>query len=202
VFGSLDAWLLEHLYAVVLLGAVVDAIGIPFPGRIMLITVGSFSGARPDAEASAAIVVALATCGTVAGDHVWYLLGRLKGRRLFELYARLVRLPESKIKAADQFLRRYGSLALVFARLAATSRIVLVPLAVSRGMSYGRFLAFDTLGALLWSASFIWLGWAAGAVCAGSGMIATLAAIGILAAGSTVMGVMMRRRLSGRARVS
>jgi membrane protein DedA with SNARE-associated domain len=202
VFGPLDAWLLEHLYAVVLLGAVVDAIGIPFPGRILLITVGSFSGARPDAEASAAIVIALATCGTVAGDHVWYFLGRLKGRRLFDLYFRLVRLPESNRKAADRFLRQYGSLALVLARLAATFRVVLVPLAVSRGMSYRRFLAFDALGAFLWSASFIGLGWAVGAISVDGGMMATLAAIGVLAAGSMLMGVMMRRRLSGRARVS
>ena len=74
-------------------------------------------------------------------------MGRLKGRRLFEIYCRLFRLSAPRIGAADRFLRRFGGLTLVFARLAATLRIVVVPLAVSRGMSYGRFVAFDAMGA-------------------------------------------------------
>ena len=154
----------EHLYALVFLGALVDAVGIPFPGRIMLITVGSLSDPARDNGADASIVIALGVAGTVAGDHVWYLLGRLTGRRLLERYCRVVRLSRAPDRAADRFLRRFGGLALVLGRLAATLRIVAVPLAVSRGMSYGRFLAFDALGAVLWTAGLVWLGRVAGAL--------------------------------------
>jgi membrane protein DedA with SNARE-associated domain len=202
VFAPIDTWLREHLYAVVLAGAVVDAVGIPFPGRIVLITAGSVSSAAAEHGASVAIVIALATVGTVAGDHVWYILGRLYGRRLFTAYGRLIRLSEAKLKAADRILRRFGGLALVIARLAATLRVLIVPLAVSRGMSYRRFLAFDLLGALVWSASFVWLGWAAGTVDAQSGLTATLMALGVLAFASVVLGVVVRRWLVGRVRVS
>lgn len=202
MFSPLDAWLREHLYAVVFLGALVDAIGVPFPGRIMLITVGSFSGPTRDGGTSASIVIVLATVGTVAGDHVWYLLGRLKGRRLFEAYCRVARLSPTRIAAADRFLRRFGGLALVLARLAATLRAVVTPLAVSRGMSYGRFLAFDLLGAVLWAAGFVWLGRAAGAVGARSGVVGTLTVVSALAIASVLISVMVRRRFSGRVSVS
>jgi len=202
VFAPVDAWLREHLYAVVLAGAIVDAVGIPFPGRIVLITAGSVSGAATEQGDRAAIVIALATVGMVAGDHVWFFLGRVYGRRLFHAYGRLMRLSEAKIQAADRILRRFGGLALVIARLAATLRLLSVPLAVSRGMSYRRFLAFDLIGALAWSAGFVSLGWVAGTVGARSGLIATLTAVGALALASVVLSVVMRRWLGRRVRVS
>jgi membrane protein DedA with SNARE-associated domain len=202
VFVPLDEWLREHMVPVVFLGAVVDAIGIPFPGRLMLITVGSVISMAVDTGTSATLAIALATIGTVVGDHVWYAVGHFKGRRLFELYCRLIRLPECRIKVADRVLRRFGGLALVIARLAAALRLVLVPLAVSRGMSYRRFLLYDTIGAFLWSAGFVWLGWIAGAVGARSGLTATLVIIGGVAIATTVIGVIVRRRFSGGVSVS
>jgi membrane protein DedA with SNARE-associated domain len=201
MFVPVDEWLRAHLYGVVLLGTVVDAIGIPFPGRLMLIMVGSFTRTAINSGASAVAVIALAALGTVAGDHLWYLIGRLKGRRLFELYCRLVGLPEPRVKAADRFLRRFGGVALVIGRLTATLRIVLVPVAVSRGMSYGRFLAFDALGAICWAGGLVSLGWAAGAVGAQGGVLATLVIIGAVGIVLVVIGV-ARRWMSRNVTVS
>ena len=196
MFALIVGWLREHVYAVVFLGAVADAIGIPFPGRLMLITAGSFSDPASEAGANASAVIALATIGTVAGDHVWYLVGRLKGRRLFEIYSRLFRLSAPRTGAADRFLRRFGGLTLVFARLAATFRVVVVPLAVSRGMSYGRFVTIDLVGALLWTTGFVWLGRAVGVLTSGSGLGITLAIIGTLVTTSAVLSVLARRRFA------
>ncbi len=194
-------WLRDHLWAVVFLGALVDAVGIPFPGRIMLITVGSLSGRALDG-AGAFLVVALAVAGTVAGDHVWYLLGRLRGRRLFEAYCRVMRLSRARGATADHLIRRYGALALMAARIAATLRVVLIPLAVSRGMSYGRFLVLDTVGAALWAAGLVALGRVAAALGAEGGVAGTLAVVGALAGASVVMSLLAHRWLSGRATAS
>ena len=199
---SLHWWLREHLHAVVFLGALVDAIGVPFPGRIMLITVGSFSGPAQEDGPNASLLIAIATAGTVSGDHVWYLLGRVGGRRLFEAYCRAVRLSTRRIAAADRLLRRFGGLALVLARLAATLRAVVTPLAVSRGMSYRRFLAFDLLGALLWTAGFVWLGQVAGALGARGGVIGTLVVVGTLGSACVLMSLMARRWLARHVRLS
>jgi membrane protein DedA with SNARE-associated domain len=148
------------------------------------------------------MLIAVATIGTVAGDHVWYLVGRLRGRRLFDAYFRWMRLPRARIAAADRFLRRFGGLSVILARLSATLRIVVVPLAVSRGMSYGRFLAFEVAGALLWTAGFVSLGRAAGALGARTGLVGTVTIISALAAGSVAMSLMARRRLGDRVSVS
>jgi membrane protein DedA with SNARE-associated domain len=69
-------------------------------------------------------------------------------------------------------------------------------------MSYGRFLAFDLLGALLWSAGFVWLGRVAGELGGRGGVAGTLAVVGALALASAVIAVMARRRFSGRVSVS
>lgn len=202
MLASVDTWLREHLYGVVFLGALVDALGVPFPGRIMLITAGSLSGPAADRDADAWLIIGLAVAGTVVGDHAWYLLGRLAGRRLLERYCRLIRLPQRRIAAADRFLRRFGGLALVIGRFAATLRIAVTPLAVSRGMSYGRFLAYDLLGAVLWVTGFVWLGRAAGAVGATNGVVGVLTILGALGVVSVLVSVLTRRWLAGRARVS
>ena len=202
MLALVESWLREHLFAVVFLGAIVDAIGIPFPGRIMLITAGSMTDQARDHGIRTGLVIAVAVVGTVAGDHVWYLLGRLMGRRFLDRYGRRLRISGPRLARADRFLRRFGGLALVLGRLAATLRIVITPLAASRGMSYARFLAFDFAGAVLWAAGFVWLGRAAGAIGGRGGLIGTLAVVTAVAASTIVMSFMVRRWLSGRARVS
>jgi membrane protein DedA with SNARE-associated domain len=189
-------WLHEHLYVVVFLGAVLDAIGVPFPGRLMLITAGSFSHPASETSSSAVAVIALAAAGMVAGDHVWYLAGRLKGRRLFEIYCRLLRLSESHRADADWILRRFGGLALVLVRLAATLRLLVVPLAVSRGMSYGRFVVSDAIGATLWATGFVGLGRAVGAVAQDAGIGIALTLLSVLVTGSAALSLLARRRLA------
>jgi len=197
VLGPIVGWLHEHLYVVVFLGAILDAIGIPFPGRLMLITAGSYSHSESATGSSALVVIALASLGMVAGDHVWYLAGRFKGRRLFELYCRLFRLSESNRIDADRLLRRYGSLALVLVRLAATLRLLIVPLAVSRGMSYGRFVVSDAIGATVWATGFVWLGRAVGAVTQNAGVGITVALISVVVTGSAALSLLARRRFAG-----
>jgi membrane protein DedA with SNARE-associated domain len=202
VLALVESWLRENLFAVVFLGAIVDAIGIPFPGRIMLITAGSMTDQARDHGIGTVLVIAVAVVGTVAGDHVWYLLGRLMGRRFLDRYGRRLRISGARLATADRFLKRFGGIALILGRVAATLRIVITPLAASRGLSYARFLAFDFAGAVLWVAGFVWLGRAAGALGGRGGLIGTLAVVTAVAASTIVMSLMVRRWLSGRARVS
>ena len=124
------------------------------------------------------------------------------GVRFLDRYGRRLRISGPRLATADRFLRRFGGIALILGRLAATLRIVITPLAASRGMSYARFLAFDFAGAVLWATGFVWLGRAAGAVGGRGGLIGTLAVVTAVAASTIVMSFMVRRWLSGRARVS
>jgi membrane protein DedA with SNARE-associated domain len=200
VLAPFNAWLHDHFSAVVFLGTLVDAVGIPFPGRLMLISVGSLSGPLRDPRVPALLVIGLAVAGTVVGDHVWYLLGRVRGRRLFDAYCRVTHLSKARVETADRLIRRYGGLAVVVSRIAAALRLVIIPLAVSRGMSYGRFLLFDVVGAVLWVTGWVWLGHVAGAVAGRTGRVGTVAVVGVVIATTIAMSVLARRWLSGRAR--
>jgi membrane protein DedA with SNARE-associated domain len=200
VLSLVDGWLHEHLLAVVFLGAIVDAIGIPFPGRIMLITAGSLSDPARHNGGATYLVIAFAVLGTVVGDHVWYILGRLMGRRVLDRYGRRIHLSPQRLATADHMLRRFGGLAIMLSRTAATLRVLVMPLAASRGMSYGRFLLFDLAGAVLWVGGFVWLGRAAGAL---GGVVGTVAAVASVAVATLLASLMFRRRWrSRRARAS
>ena len=166
--------------------------GVPFPGRLVLMTVGYLSLHTAD-PLSLLLVIGLATAGTLAGDHLWYVVGRFQGYRLFAAYSHFMRLSPSRIRAADRLLRRFGGLALVLGRVAATVRIVLAPLAVSRGMSYPRFITFDAAGAAAWTSSLVLLGRVAGAWAPPDRLVTILSMVATLGIASFVIGMVARR---------
>lgn len=201
----------KHAYAVVFVGAVVDALGIPFPGRLLLIVAGSFSakGFSAAGELDPIILIGLGTLGAVIGDHTWYLAGRLGGDRLLAFQCRITLGSGDCIEKARHYLSRYGALTFVIGRFAAVVRIFAAPLASSSGMPYHRFLAFDLLGAVVWSAGFVLLGYALGerviAIVEDNGGVAVALAILALAIAALVAPLVFRlwrRRRYGSARVS
>lgn len=90
------------------------------------------------------------------GAQVGYWIGWKWGRRLFKDDARF--LKTQYLDQAEAFFARYGGRALVLGRFVPFVR-TFVPL--TAGMArfpYGRFLIFNTLGALLWGAGITWIG--------------------------------------------
>jgi membrane protein DedA with SNARE-associated domain len=79
-------WLGRHTYAVVFVGATIDATGFPFPGRLLLITAGAVAVTGP---ANPLVLVALGAAGTLLADHLWYFAGALGSDRLLRLHCRL-----------------------------------------------------------------------------------------------------------------
>ena len=126
----------------------------------------------------------------------------MRGRRLFERLGCLARFSPQRIAFADRFIQRFGGLALVLGRLGTALRLLVTPLVIARGMSYSRFLAYDALGAFLWTAGLVWLGRAAGDVGSWAGAAGTVAIVAALAVASGVLSLVARRRLVRRAGVS
>src|SRR5262245_54404660 len=73
--------LATHLYAVVFAAFLIEAAGLPFPSRIILIIAATIS----EGAGSFATLVALSAIAAVVGDHVPYLVGKLMGPRLLAL---------------------------------------------------------------------------------------------------------------------
>jgi membrane protein DedA with SNARE-associated domain len=152
------AFLREYRYAVVFVGTVIDATGVPFPGRLVL----AIAGALSTDGADAAWLVVLAVAGTVVGDHVLYLLGWLGGDRVLSFYCRWTLGSARCIQHAQDYFRRFGGMTIVIGRFVGGVRIFAMALAGSGGILYYRFLLFDVGGAVLWAATFVLLGYVLG----------------------------------------
>jgi membrane protein DedA with SNARE-associated domain len=148
-----------HLHAVVFVVAIIDATGIPFPGRVLIVAAGALAGRNTDL-----IPLVLATAaGAVVGDHVVYALGRLGGDKMLVIYRRWTRTSERRMTEARKQFARFGPAAIIVGRFAFSIRLMASLLAGSGAMSYPQFLLFDVLGGLVWAAVLVLLGWLLGA---------------------------------------
>jgi len=153
-------WLHEHLLPVVFLTSLIDATGLPFPGRAMLVAAGIAAAGHRDVV----VLVMTGVTGALLGDHLLYALGRRRGPRLLALYCRLslgsVRCVENTLAC----FRRFGALAVLVGRFSTSVRLFAAVLAGSGEIPYRRFILLDLVGSVVYMTLWITLGAAFGAV--------------------------------------
>jgi membrane protein DedA with SNARE-associated domain len=182
------------VYVGLFLATLIDATGLPVPGRVMLIAAGA-AMARDWWQIAA--MTAAGALGAVAGDHLWYAAGRLgAGDRITGLYCKLsLASGRCQARARSRF-DRFGPLAIVIGRFVAGVRILAAPMAGGGAISYPRFLAFDLVGAIVWSGLFLGLGYMLGAqwraVTERFGGAALLAGLALLMVGGPVTIILVR----------
>jgi membrane protein DedA with SNARE-associated domain len=137
----------QHGYWIVGLVLLVENMGIPVPGELILITAGlvAFEG-KLDLEA----IAVWAILGAIVGDNLGYLLGRRFGSGLLRLYSRTFRVTPERLEATQALFLRYSGWAVFLGRFVALLRIFAGPIAGVLGMSWRRFLVCNAFGAVLW----------------------------------------------------
>jgi membrane protein DedA with SNARE-associated domain len=194
--GTALGWLAAYPYVIVLVGAAIDATGLPFPGRVLLVAAGALAAGQP---VSLAALVVVGAAGAVAGDHLWYFAGRLGSQRLLRTYCALSVSSGRCERTTTDYFRRFGPLTIVIGRYVAGVRLLAWPLAARSGVRYPTFLVLDVAGALLWSATWVLLGWffadrwQAVAEHAGTVLAAAVGASLVLGAGVAVFRLWRRR---------
>ena len=104
----------------------------------------------------------VAFAGAVLGDSGGYALGRFYGRPWLVRHGHRAGLTEARLGRTDELFRRHGAMSVLLGRFIGFAR-ALMPFAAGAGhMRYVSFLAFDVLGAALWSLAFIALGYTLG----------------------------------------
>ena len=150
----------EAVYLIVGLMIMVESLGIPVPGEIALVTAAVLAAQHTMALSPAWIAVA-ASAGAIAGDSMGFLIGRRYGGSLFGRLGR--RFPRhfgpGHVVLAERVFTRHGVWAVFFGRFIALLRIFAGPLAGSLRMPYGRFLAANACGGILWAAGMVYLIW-------------------------------------------
>jgi membrane protein DedA with SNARE-associated domain len=133
-------------------------VGFVVPGETAAILggVAANRGHVPLAAVMGVVVVA-----AVVGDTVGYEVGRHLGPRLLEV--RPIRRHRARLDDARELLARRGGSAVLLGRWVAFFRAVMPALAGLSRMPYGRFLAFNAAGGILWGVAVVLLGYLAGA---------------------------------------
>jgi membrane protein DedA with SNARE-associated domain len=167
-------------YALLFVALVLDCAGLPLAGELLLVALGALvRGGLAGPLASLATAVSAAVVGHALG----YWAGRIAGARL---------PPRARVRPP-------GVAPLLFSRFLVGARVLIAPMTGLAGVPFGRYLALDGAGAVVWVCAFMATGflggpWAEAArALAGSHPVALLVPAGV-AIGAIAL-VVARRRL-------
>jgi membrane-associated protein len=160
--------LVERILAVpgalvyVLVGLIVFAedalfVGFVIPGETAAV-LGGVDASRGHVDLW--LMILLVVVAAIVGDTVGYAIGWRVGPRI--LQARILRRYRRRLGEAQEFLARRGGSAVFLGRFVAFFRAVMPALAGSARMPYGRFIAFNAAGGVIWGTGFVLLGFLAG----------------------------------------
>jgi membrane protein DedA with SNARE-associated domain len=144
--------------------------------------------------------VAAATLGSLVGTCVDFGIGYYLGRSAVLRYGRKIRLNERHLMIAERWFTKHGSLAVLLTRFVPFLRTVIAfPAGVAK-MKIGRFLAFSTVGIVIWDIILIYLGVLAGQnyTSIANSLNAILPLIGYAVLGGIVLALLFLARKSRR----
>ena len=154
---SAPPWAVLSVVALVVFAEDALFVGFVLPGETAAI-LGGVAASRAHVSVAAVLVVVVAAA--IIGDSVGYELGRKVGPRILALD--LMRRRRRRLDAAQAYLARRGGMAVFLGRWTAFLRAVMPALAGSARMPYGRFLAYNAAGGLVWGVAVVLAGYFAG----------------------------------------
>jgi membrane protein DedA with SNARE-associated domain len=160
--------------------------GTVLEGETVLISAGF---AVQQGYLSLPMVVLTAWLGAISGDHFFFVLGRYRGRSIFEAGSSM----SGRLGKAGALLERYRSAVIISCRFLYGFRMV-APFAIgAAGVSAGRFVTLNALSGLIWASLFGLAGYFFGAtfdavardfhtcLAAGAGILGLMALAAVIA---------------------
>jgi membrane protein DedA with SNARE-associated domain len=152
-------WIARHGYGAIFALLMLGIVGLPVPDETLLIFVGYLS-----AKGTLQVLPAAASAflGSASGISLSYALGRLVGLPVMIKLGPVIRLRPEHLTRAQQWVERWGKYSLLVAYFIPGYRHLS---ALTMGASLlppAEFARYAYTGALIWSVSFIALGYFAG----------------------------------------
>jgi len=146
----------RHGYALTFALLLAEAVGLPFPAAIALVAAGAAVAGH--ALSGPGVLIA-AMVALMIGDIAQFWMGRYAGWALLGFLCRLSINPETcMLRSAESFYKR-GKLTLVIAKFIPGVNTMAAPLAGSMKMRFGQFLRLDSAGAMLYAATYLFIGY-------------------------------------------
>lgn len=147
---EITSLLAQYGLAFVFLNMFLEQAGVPVPAVPTLMVAGALAaGGGPGVPA----VVAVAVIGSLLGDLIWYVAGRIYGFRVLQLLCRISISPDSCVRDTETRFMRWGAPSLVLAKFVPGFATVAPPVAGALKLPPGSFLAYSTIGAALYAAA-------------------------------------------------
>lgn len=134
--------------------------GIFLPGDSLLFAAGLVAASGFFIVGPLIMIVVVAA---ILGDSVGYWFGSEIGERLFKREdSRFFK--QEYVKRTEQFFKKYGGRAIVLARFVPIVRTIAPILAGVSSMKYRMFIAYNMIGAFLWGAGMVLIGYFLGSL--------------------------------------
>jgi len=147
--------LVKHGYSVLFVSVFARQMWLPVPAILVLIAAGALAG---PGRMTVAVALGLAIIACLMADLVWYEAGRRWGDQILHSIYSLALDPDAAARGSKKTFVRYGLRTLMLAKFVVGLDAATPSLAGLSGISRLRFIAFDTVGAALWSGDYAGLG--------------------------------------------
>jgi membrane-associated protein len=131
-------------------------VGFFLPGDSLIVTAGLLS-AQPQFGLNVYVLGALLTVAAILGNSLGWVIGRATGPRLFTRDDSLL-FKKKHLYRAHEFYERHGGKTLVLARFMPIVRTFVPVVAGLANMPFGRYTAYNVLGAIAWIWSMLFIG--------------------------------------------
>ena len=149
-------FLVRHGYILLFLWILAEQGALPVPSAPLLLAAGALA---KDGRLAPHLIVFTGLAACLLADNVWFMLGRRRGAKVLRFICRVALEPDSCVRRTETTYQKYGSRSLLVAKFVPGLNAVAAPLSAMSGLTFGRFVLFDTLGALIWICSFVGLGY-------------------------------------------
>lgn len=138
------AWVYAILFVIVFCetGLVVTPI---LPGDSLLFAAGAIAAAG---QLNVLVICALLLIAAILGDTVNYWIGRRTGTYLPRRFPKIIK--QKYLDQTHTFYERYGGKTIIIARFVPIVRTFAPFVAGAGAMTYGRFMLYNVVGAVLW----------------------------------------------------
>ena len=149
-------FVVRHGYSLIFFWVLAEQAALPIPSVPLLLVSGALVRTG-QLHLLPALASAFAAC--VMADNVWFQLGKGYGGRTLQFICKISLEPDSCVRRTENVFLRHGLRSLLVSKFIPGLNAVTAPLAGGAGARVGRFLFFDSVGALIWLGVYVGAGY-------------------------------------------